>query len=304
MSVVKNTNGQTYQEFLASYNKDKYADLKPSTTSDVLIFTIQKKEGHEDSKSLDDITLKLLMVQRANFPDINKWSVPGGFIEKNETALAAANRELCEETGIKDVYLEQLYTWDEPFRDVRDRVVSISHMALVDSSKLEIKAGSDAKDARWFTVTKQVKRIDKVMTNTGYIKEKYIEVALSNDDIQLIGEVKETITVKGNARFTRHEVLSKGSSNIAFDHAMMIFAGLERLKNKVEYTDIAFNLLPEKFTIAEIHKIFQLTTGIEYSTQNFRKKYNHMLIETNETSKKYSPRPAKLFRLNVDWDEQ
>ncbi|QUH21936.1 NUDIX hydrolase [Alkaliphilus sp. B6464] len=301
---IRNANGLTEQEFIDTYDAGKYNDNKPSVTSDVLIFTVQSQDNAKDFNNLNDKKLKILMVQRGDFPDINKWALPGGFIEKGETSLQAAERELQEETGIEEVYLEQLYTWDNIGRDIRDRVISISHIALVDSTELEIKAGSDAKDARWFGVDKKITRIDKQITENGYIKHKYIDLCLINEDIKIKGEVRETITVKGRARKVKLEVLNKKNSQIAFDHAMMIYYGLQRLKNKVEYTDIAFNLLPELFTIAEAHKIFELTTGIEYTNQNFRKRFDHMMIETNETSKKYSPRPAKLYKLNINWDDE
>ncbi|WP_425447876.1 NUDIX hydrolase [Dethiothermospora halolimnae] len=300
---IKNEKGQTEKEFYKSYNPDKYNNRKPSITSDALMFTVQWKDGRENSKKLEDLRLKILMVQRGNFPDIHKWALPGGFMEKNETALETAKRELKEETGVEGVYLEQLYTWDDVERDKRDRVISISHMALIDSSELKVKAGSDAKDVKWFEITREVKRVDKRITEDGYIKYKYIDIYLKNGGIDIKGEVLETTTVKNRIREIKYEVINKENSGIAFDHAMMIYYGLLRLKNKVEYTDVAFSLLPEYFTIAEAHRIFELTTGIQYTNQNFRKKFKHMMIETNKKSKKYSPRPAKLYKLNIYWDE-
>lgn len=298
---MKNYLGQTEAEFIAKYNPDKYNKNKPSVTSDILVFTVQNNGKHDE---LSDKVLKILMVERLNFPDMSKWALPGGFIEKNETALSAAHRELEEETSIKDIYLEQLFTWDDINRDKRDRVISISHMALVDSAELNLEAGSDAKDAKWFEIIKDIARIDKVITPNGYIKKKYTNITLRNINLEIQGTILEIVKYENSRRTVTLELINKEDSNIAFDHLKMIYYGLQRLKNKVEWTDIAFNLLPEKFTIAEAYRIFQLTTGLEYSSINFRKKYSHMMKETNETTKKYSPRPAKLYKLNIDWDEE
>lgn len=300
---IKNAIGQTEIEFLEAYDSTRYNDQKPSYTTDTLIFTIQNKEGIE-TNDLDDRELKILMIQRSDHPYINNWSLPGGFVEKDENLDCGALRELEEETGVKNVYIEQLYTWGDVYRDPRDRIISTSYMALVDSSELNISAGDDAKDARWFTVNQKIVQINKKITDNGYIREKIVKVILTNDDIILKGKIKITTTVEGRLRKVKREIVDR--DNIGFDHVLIIRYALERLKNKVEYTDIMFNLLPEYFTIAEAYKAYQLITGKDDTIQNFRKKFisvRKMLIDTNMTSKKYSPRPAKLYKLNIDWDE-
>lgn len=106
---------------------------------DVVIFTVIEDQ------------LKVLLIKRAIAPkDI--WAIPGGFVHKTEGLDAAAERELFEETGVKGVYLEQLYTFGEPKRDPRGRVISVSYFALVDDKQVELKFGSDAKDVGWFAV--------------------------------------------------------------------------------------------------------------------------------------------------------
>jgi ADP-ribose pyrophosphatase YjhB (NUDIX family) len=109
-------------------------------TVDTVIFT------------LHEIELRVLLVRRTNPPPKGKWALPGGFIEKGESLEDAALRELEEETGVRDVYLEQLYTFGDPRRDPRGRVVTVAYFALVPPGDVELPSGSDAAEARWFPV--------------------------------------------------------------------------------------------------------------------------------------------------------
>jgi 8-oxo-dGTP diphosphatase len=113
---------------------------KPFVTVDIVIFTIQNE------------ALKVLLIKRGEPPFKNCYALPGGFVEMKETLDSAAARELEEETGVKDVYLEQLYTFGEPNRDPRTRVITVSYIALIDSEKISLKASSDAISADWFDI--------------------------------------------------------------------------------------------------------------------------------------------------------
>lgn len=113
---------------------------KPSVTVDVIIFTMKDKK------------LNVLLVKRNIKPYAGKWAIPGGFVRINESLENAAKRELEEETGVKDVYLEQLYTFGDPKRDPRGRVITVSYMALINSAKLELKAATDVSEAQWSPV--------------------------------------------------------------------------------------------------------------------------------------------------------
>lgn len=115
---------------------------KPSVTVDIVIFTIKDEE------------LKVLLVKRDIEPFRNTWAIPGGFVRIRESLEEAAKRELEEETGVKNVYLEQLYTFGAPDRDPRGRVITVSYLALVNSDNLKLKATTDVSDARWFSVSK------------------------------------------------------------------------------------------------------------------------------------------------------
>ncbi len=109
----------------------------PDVAVDMVIFTV----GGDD--------LAVLLVRRRGEPFAGRWAIPGGFVEEDESLDAAAARELREETGVADVYLEQLYTFGEPHRDPRGRVISVAYYALLRHPPAAT-AGDDAADARWF----------------------------------------------------------------------------------------------------------------------------------------------------------
>jgi len=113
---------------------------QPSVTCDLAVFTVR-----EDS-------LSILLVKRGIEPFKNKWALPGGFVNNEESIDSAAKRELKEETGISDVYLEQLYTFGEVGRDPRGRVITVSYIALVNSDEIKLTPSTDAVEAKWFNV--------------------------------------------------------------------------------------------------------------------------------------------------------
>jgi 8-oxo-dGTP diphosphatase len=113
---------------------------KPSVTVDIVIFTIQDDE------------LKVLLVKRGLEPFKDKWAIPGGFVRIQESLEEAAKRELEEETGVRDVYLEQLYSFGEPRRDPRGRVITVAYMALISSEKINLKASTDVSEVKWFSI--------------------------------------------------------------------------------------------------------------------------------------------------------
>ena len=101
-----------------------------------------------------DESLKVLLIERGLDPFKGSWALPGGFVEMDESLDQAARRELEEETSLKNVFLEQLYTFSQPDRDPRARVVSVGYFALVRLSDHRLQAATDAIDAKWFDVQK------------------------------------------------------------------------------------------------------------------------------------------------------
>jgi len=115
--------------------------MNPRVTVDIVIFTILEGRLH------------VLLVRRGIPPFKGKWAIPGGFVLEDESLEAAARRELVEETGVSDVYLEQLYTFGEPERDPRGRVITVAYFALISAQLIRVRGGSDAVEARWHPVT-------------------------------------------------------------------------------------------------------------------------------------------------------
>ncbi len=228
-------------EFLAKYDVNKYE--RPSVTTDVVIFTVR------------DNDLKVLLVQRRDYPYKDMWAIPGGFVNMSESLEAGARRELEEETGVQDVYMEQLYTFGDPGRDPRTRVITVAYFALVEARQVRpLRAGSDAQDANWFSVY----------------------------DLP----------------------------PLAFDHAKVLDYALTRLRYKLEYTNVAFQLLPELFTLTELQRIYEIVFNRPLDKRNFRKKLpirtleqtpdpdkGYMIEETDEFKMEGSHRPARLHRF-------
>lgn len=287
---ILNKDGLTEEEFLAQYDPGKYE--RPSVSVDMLIFTVTDMISGNYRK-LPEKALKLLMIKRGNHPCIGQWALPGGFVGMQESLEEAAYRELKEETGIENVYLEQLYTWGDPNRDPRTRVISTSYLSLADSSVLDIKANDDADDARWFTVTYRVFREQKTMDGDNMACERFSRLTLHHESETLTAVLRHTL--KNDGRVSRLETTIEDPGGIAFDHARIIAYGIERLRNKVEYTDIAFSLMPRYFTLTELQQVYEVILDRELLKANFRRKIANKVIETNRYKKDAGHRPSKLY---------
>lgn len=295
---LRNQQGLNESEFLAAYTPGDYE--RPSVTVDMVIFTVAEEET-KNYRRLPEKALNLLMIQRGDHPCIGQWALPGGFVNMNESLEDAARRELKEETNIEDIYMEQLYTWGDVGRDPRTRIISCSYLSLVDKEHLDVKSGDDAADAGWFTVTSRVFREEKQVIENGSLHQQWFRLQLAGKEITLSAIVKTTKTVIGKVARIQREVVE--SDNIAFDHALVIHYGVERLRSKIAYTDMAFNLMGELFTLTELQQVYEIILDEELLKANFRRKIAGRVLETNEYRKDAGHRPSKLYRFNPDWTQ-
>jgi 8-oxo-dGTP diphosphatase len=199
---------------------------------DIVIFTIQSGE------------LRVLLVKRGIPPFADQFAIPGGFVLENESLDQAALRELKEETGVGDVYLEQLYSFGDPGRDPRGRVISVAYFALIAADRSPLMAGSDAAEARWWPV--------------------------------------------------------RELPPLAFDHAQIMDYSLQRLRNKLEYTTVGFQLLPSRFSLTELQEVYEAILDKKLDKRNFRRKL--ALLKIMRPTREFrhgGRRPARLFEFVV-----
>jgi len=289
---------KTEKEFLQEYNADIYE--KPSVTVDMLIFSVAEEEN-DNYRKLPEKVLKLLLIKRGEHPYMGQWALPGGFVGVRESVDDAAVRELRAETNIENIYMEQLYTWGDVHRDPRTRVISCSYMALVDSTAQKVQAGDDAAEAGWVKLDYSLVKEKKTILENGYIHEKWVLLKLTHMDIRLEATVRIIETMTGKVFSVRREIID--SVGLAFDHAQMIQYAVERLRNKIEHTDIAFNLMPELFTLSELQQVYEIILGRELLPAAFRRKIANMVIETDHYTRDAGHRPSRLFRFNPLWRE-
>ena len=211
-----------------------YEYERPGLTVDCVIFGLD----------LESASLNVMLIERDLEPFAGRWAIPGGFVRKGESLQAAALRELKEETGIENVFLEQLYSFGDPKRDPRGWVVSVAYYALVSPEQHPVQAATDAREARWFPVN-EVPRL-------------------------------------------------------AFDHMKILAVALERLRGKLTYAPIGFELLPQKFTIKQLQRLYEIVLGTQLDNRNFRKKIFAMgvLRELDEMQKGVPHRAARLYKFD------
>jgi 8-oxo-dGTP diphosphatase len=197
-------------------------------TVDIVVFTV-----HEQ-------TLQVLLIERGIDPFKSRYALPGGFVRAEEALEQAAFRELSEETGTKDVYLEQLYTFGDPRRDPRGRVVTVAYYALVPTDKSPLQAGTDAATAGWYPVS--------------------------------------------------------ALPPLAFDHGKIEEYAVDRLRNKLEYTNVGFQLLPTKFTLSALQALHEAILGKPLDKRNFRRKVLGLgLVKPSKEMQATGRKPAQLF---------
>lgn len=214
-----------------------YEYERPSVTVDAVVFGCDLND--------EGAGLEVLLIERADDPFKGHLALPGGFVEMTTSLEDNVARELQEETGLTDIFLEQLYTYGEPTRDPRDRVISVAYYALVDRPRHLPIAGSDARRAGWYPVT---------------------------------------------------DVLLK---MLAFDHTQILKTAVQRLRGKLSYAPIGFELLPEVFTLARLQRLYETILDRRLDRMNFRKK----ILDTGVLSvvgreERVSHRPATTYSFD------
>ena len=197
---------------------------------DIVIFTIHSGE------------LRVLLVKRGIPPFAGQFAIPGGFVLEDESLEQAALRELKEETGLGDVYLEQLYSFGDLGRDPRGRVITVAYYALIAGDRSPLTPGTDAADARWCAV--------------------------------------------------------QDLPPLAFDHRKILDYALERLRNKLEYTTVGFQLLPSRFSLSELQEVYEAILTKKLDKRNFRRKL--ALLKVLRPTREYrrgGRRPARLYEF-------
>lgn len=216
-------------ETAENYDATKYE--RPSVTVDVVIFGLHSGRLH------------VLMVQRKHWPYAEHWAIPGGFVNMDESLEMAARRELEEETGVHDVYMEQLYTFGDPGRDPRTRVISVAYFALIRTEEQALQVSDESNDVCWFPVDELPK-------------------------------------------------------DLAFDHEKILRFAIDRLRSKLEYTTLAFQLLPKEFSLPKLKRIYEEILGEQLDKANFyRKLRDSDLLEDTGKLLNSRGRPARLYRF-------
>ena len=263
------------EEFLKDYDSNCFEKL--SMTADILLVSVSDQEQTNYRKTSKKM-MSILLVKRDEYPYKDKWCLPGGFLNpKAETLEECAKRVLKRETNLEDIYLEQLYTFDSIDRDPRLRVVSTSYVALVDKNQLTQKV----ENASWFDVT--------------LIEEKndIVEISLDNGNELITFSIDKTLKDKTTDRYS---FSVKENDKLAFDHPVVILSGLERIRNKINYTDIVFNMMPEYFTLGELQQVYEVILNKKLLDPAFRRIISDKVEKTKKMRTGGGHRPSYLFR--------
>jgi 8-oxo-dGTP diphosphatase len=233
------------QAFLAGYDASLYP--RPSVAVDVVLLTVAA-DG-----------LRALLLRRVEQPALGLWTNPGGFVHIEESLDDAAIRILADKVGLEGVFLEQLYTFGDPGRDPRTRVISVGYYALVDAARLEATlAGRHGPNLRLARV--------EVDDDTG------TATATDGDGTPL---------------------------SFAFDHERILATAVARIRGKVTYAPIGFELLPETFTLRDLRLVYEAILGRTLNKDSFRRTVQTRgLVEpTGKLLTGLGHRPAELYRF-------
>lgn len=231
--------------YLATYDASKYP--RPSLAVDVVLLTVAA-DG-----------LRTLLIQRTEQPQRGLWAIPGGFVRTDESLDDAAQRVLATKVGLDDAFIEQLYTFGEPARDPRTRVISVTYYALVEIGRLESIAAARP--------------------------ELGVSLAAVRTD---------------DSTRTTHALDASGEPlPLAFDHEHILSAAIERVRGKLDYAPIGFELLPDTFTLLELRRVHEAILGRPLNKDSFRRTVlDRGLVEaTGRRATGLGHRPPALYRF-------
>ena len=265
-------NYETDEEFLKNYNSDAY--LKLSVTTDITLFGVSdiKKTNYRE---IDKKAFSVLLVKRERPPFKDMWCLPGGFLSLDETLSDCAKRVLMQDAGLDSIYLEQLYTFDDIDRDIRGRVLSCSYMGLVDINKVE---SNIRPNARFFNITYKENKNEIIINFETYDYKFNTKVLKVYDDFGLISyKIGE-------------------NNDLAFDHLLIIAMSIMRLRSKINYTDIVFHMMPNKFTLKELQLVYEAILDKKLLDPVFRRDIKDKVEKLNEVKSDGGHRPATLYK--------
>lgn len=236
------------EKLLASYDPSQFD--RPSVTVDVAILSVIEDK------------LVTLLHRRENAPFRGRFALPGGFLQMDESLESAARRVLLAKAGLRDVYLEQLYTFGAVHRDPRMRILTVAYFALVDASRLTVRHEASLP-----------------------------ERALAEIVVPWAGETGGPIEIQVESART--------PESLAFDHADILGTAVKRLRGKLDYTPIGFQLLPEVFTLASLQRVHETILGRPLNKDSFRRRMlaSGQLEATGELQSGVDHRPAELYRF-------
>lgn len=216
--------------------------------------------------SVVDGRLHCLAARRAAAPHRGRWALPGVVLAPGETLQHAAARALETRAGLRGVFLEQLFTFDAPGRDPRGRTITVAYYGLVAADAIlgELEAGDGAS-----------------------------EVALAPVDVDWPGESGGPASLLDDSGAAR---------TLAFDHADIIGLAVQRVRGKLDYSTIGFELLPAAFPLRDLQSIHEAILGRELNRDSFRRRMlaSGLLVETGERERDTTYRPAMLYRFAAE----
>lgn len=269
-------NEMTEAEFLKNYDSSKFDKL--SMTADICLISVSDVLK-KDYRRTNGKVMSILLVKRDTHPFKDKWCLPGGFLSpKDETLEECAKRILKTETNLSDIYLEQLYTFDSINRDPRMRVVSTSFVSLIDKNKITNMIN---KNASWFDIESITE------------KDNIVSIKLNNGTCSFELKIKQELRDKTTDRY---KYIGLDNKLIAFDHDIVILSGLNRIRNKLSYTDIVFNMMPEYFTLKDLQQVYEIILGKKLLDPAFRRMIMDKVVKTDLMESGIGHRPSALYK--------